>query len=103
MQAFKTAEASLNAQYGSSIMTEFPFNGLGILEKVTWLSRLGVYGRPSQESRQRCIIITGKQLKAVHRKKQMKGDDRVRVRVCDIYRYSIRGSLFKEVYTSPEH
>ena len=35
MQAFKAAEDSLNAQYGSSIVTEFPFNGLGILEKVT--------------------------------------------------------------------
>eukprot|EP00904_Undaria_pinnatifida_P003099 jgi/Undpi1/12790/HiC_scaffold_7.g02457.m1 len=34
MQAFKEAEDSLNAQYGSSIVTEFPFNGLGILEKV---------------------------------------------------------------------
>lgn len=35
MQTFKAAEDSLNAQYGSSIVTEFPFNGLGILEKVT--------------------------------------------------------------------
>lgn len=38
MQAFKAAEASINAQYGSSIMTEFPFNGLGILEKVQLLT-----------------------------------------------------------------
>ena len=35
MQAFKDAEDSLNAKYKSSIVTEFPFNGLGILEKVT--------------------------------------------------------------------
>eukprot|EP00904_Undaria_pinnatifida_P003101 jgi/Undpi1/12792/HiC_scaffold_7.g02459.m1 len=34
MQTFRDAEDSLNAQYGSNIVTEFPFNGLGILEKV---------------------------------------------------------------------
>lgn len=34
MAAFKSAENSINSQYGSSVVTEFPYNGLGILEKV---------------------------------------------------------------------
>lgn len=34
MEQFKDFEAALNSQHGSSIVTEFPFNGLGILEKV---------------------------------------------------------------------
>lgn len=32
--AFASFESSLNSKYGSSIVTEWPFNGLGILEKV---------------------------------------------------------------------
>ncbi|CAM9431410.1 unnamed protein product [Scytosiphon promiscuus] len=34
MSAFASFESSLNSQYGSSIVTEWPFNGLGILEVV---------------------------------------------------------------------
>lgn len=54
MQAFKDAEDSLNAQYGSNIVTEFPFNGLGILEKVMRLTRRFFYffmRRSRQDSR----------------------------------------------------
>ena len=34
MNQFKSAESSLNSQYGSSIKTEFSFNGGGILDQV---------------------------------------------------------------------
>lgn len=34
MAAYKAQEASINARYGSSIKTEFPFNGNGVLKKV---------------------------------------------------------------------
>eukprot|EP00904_Undaria_pinnatifida_P003100 jgi/Undpi1/12791/HiC_scaffold_7.g02458.m1 len=62
MQAFKAAEASINAQYGSSIMTEFPFNGLGILEKVSNLSAVrlidGVVSTPRFSSVEACAALT---------------------------------------------
>lgn len=35
MSAFASFESSLNSQYGSDIVTEWPFNGLGILEVVS--------------------------------------------------------------------
>lgn len=35
MAAFASFESGLNSQYGSDIVTEWPFNGLGILEVVS--------------------------------------------------------------------
>lgn len=37
MDAFSSFEASLNSQYNSTITTEWPFTGLGILDMVSWL------------------------------------------------------------------
>lgn len=35
MRIMADAQDSLNAQYGASVFTDFAFNGLGILDKVT--------------------------------------------------------------------
>ena len=43
--AFASFESSLNSKYGSSIVTEWPFNGLGILEKVKLKYKKGVIER----------------------------------------------------------
>lgn len=34
MAVFAAFESDLNARYGSSIVTEWPFNALGVLEEV---------------------------------------------------------------------
>lgn len=37
MSAFASFESSLNSQYSSGIVTEWPFNGLGVLDAVSVL------------------------------------------------------------------
>lgn len=39
MRIMAAAQDSLNAQYGASVFSDFAFNGLGILDKVTAVYR----------------------------------------------------------------